>query len=234
MKWVRDRTGRLEWRPYYDQAEIDLQCEEVLVAYRRDRDAAPAYPISTDDLTVLIEQNASELELYANLASEGRDVEGVTEFFPRKRPVVRIARYLSQQPHRENRLRSTLAHELGHVVFHHFLWSLDTGRVTRKSMRRKSHKCRRAKIVAAPEVDWMEWQAGYASGAILMPLTPVRKLVATAFAEWGLFRRVEADADRHKELIERIAEAFAVSKDAAKTRLLKLGYLAPATSETTA
>ena len=141
MKWVRDRTGRFERRPYYYQQEIDVQCEEVLASYWKDRGKSPTFPISTDDLTVLIEHEASELDLYANMASEGRDVEGVTEFFPRKKPVVLIAKYLSDQPSRENRLRSTLAHELGHVVFHNVLWTLDTNHVSRKSMRHGTPKC---------------------------------------------------------------------------------------------
>jgi hypothetical protein len=224
MKWVRDRTGRFERRPYYHQQEIDVQCEEVLASYWRDRGKSPAFPMSTDDLTVLIEHEASELDLYANLASEGRDVEGVTEFFPRKKPVVRIAKYLSDQPSRENRLRSTLAHELGLVVFHNFLWTLDTGQVPRKSMRRATLKCRRAKILAAPQTDWMEWQAGYASGALLMPITPMRELVAGAFSEWGVAKRVEFASDRHFDLIDRVAAMFTVSRDAAGVRLLKLGY----------
>ena len=71
----------------------------------------------------------------------------------------------------------------------------------------------------------MEWQAGYASGTLLIPITRLRGLVAESLREWSLFRHVEADSDRHKVLIVRIAEAFAVSKDAAKTRLHKLGYV---------
>ena len=54
MKWVRDRTGRFERRPYYYQQEIDVQCEEVLASYWKDRGKSPTFPISTDDLTVLI------------------------------------------------------------------------------------------------------------------------------------------------------------------------------------
>jgi len=34
-------------------------------------------------------------------------------------------------------------------------------------------------------------------------------------------------AERAQRGAERVAEAFAVSKDAARTRLLKLGYVAP-------
>ena len=76
--------------------------------------------------------------------------------------------------------------------------------------RRRSPRCQRSRLLLAPQSDWMEWQAGYAGGALLMPITHI------------------------KELIGRIAEAFAVSKDAAKTRLQKLDYVAPTASEATA
>lgn len=226
MKWVRDTTGRFGRRPYYAQEEIDLHCDDIVSRFLAGRDGPGGYPLSTDSLTVLIEQGVSELDLYADLSSEGRDVEGVTEFHRKRRPSVRIARYLSALPARENRLRSTLAHEYGHVVFHSFLWTLDAGRPPSKNRRSSSRKCRRARIVASPQRDWMEWQAGYAGGALLMPLTPLRNLVATAFAEWGVARRVEPDSDRHVELAGRVAERFGVSKDAARTRLLRLDYVA--------
>ena len=186
-----------------------------------------AYPISTDDLTVLIEQDVSELDLYANLSGEGRDIEGVTEFHRKRRPSVRIAKYLSEQPIRKNRLRSTLAHEYGHVVFHNFLWTLDPHRAPTTSRRARPPRCRRARIIAAPQVDWIEWQAGYAGGALLMPITAVGELVEESFREWGIARRIEPGTDAHRDLIDRVAAAFGVSKDAAKTRLMKLGYVVP-------
>ena len=32
-----------------------------------------------------------------------------------------------------------------------------------------ANKCKRDNIVGASETDWMEWQAGYVCGAILIP-----------------------------------------------------------------
>ena len=95
MKWVRDRTRRFAWRPYYAQHEIDTACEDIVSRFLSAKGRPLAYPISTDDLTVLIEQDVPELDLYANLSGEGRDIEGVTEFHRKRRPSVRIAKYLS-------------------------------------------------------------------------------------------------------------------------------------------
>ena len=128
MKWLRDRSGRFEQRPFYDQYELDAQCEEIVDGFLRSKNGVTAYPITTDDLTVMIERDVAELDLYANLAGDGRGVEGVTEFRRRRKPSVRIAKYLSASAARENRLRSTLAHEYAHVVFHGFLWTLEGAR----------------------------------------------------------------------------------------------------------
>ena len=234
MKWVRDNTGRFQRRPYYAQQEIDVHCEDMVARFLKGKGSSPSYPISTDDLTVMVEREVSDLDIYANLSAEGHDVEGVTEFRRGCKPSVRIARYLSEQASRENRFRSTLAHEYGHVVFHNFLWMMDGDGRPLNARRRRAPRCRRARILVAPQADWMEWQAGYAGGAMLMGITHLKGLVSDSLHEWGLFRRVEADTERHKELIGRVAEAFAVSKDAARTRLHKLGYVTPAASGGTA
>ena len=55
------------------------------------RGGSPSYPILTDDLTVMIEQDVSDLDLSANLSAEGRGIEGISEFHRRKKPSVRIA-----------------------------------------------------------------------------------------------------------------------------------------------
>ena len=229
MRWIADRTRRFRQRPYYAEHELDEQCQEIVAGFLKAKYGSAAYPITTDDLTVMIERDVAELDLYANLAGEGRGVEGVTELRRRKKPSVRIARYLSESPARENRLRSTLAHEYAHVVFHGFLWALEDG-IGKTGPVRSSHfrRCQRARVVASPQTDWMEWQAGYAGGALLMPVTPFSEMVEAALAEWSAGKLVLPGTDRHAELVRRIAEAFAVSKAAANVRLSKLGYVAPA------
>ena len=199
--------------------------------FLKGRNGSAAYPISTDDLTVMIERDVAELDLYANLAGEGRGVEGVTELRRREKPSVRIAKYLSESPARENRLRSTLAHEYAHVVFHGFLWALEDRLRKPGSVQPHYRRCRRSRVVAAPQGDWMEWQAGYAGGALLMPITPLREVVETALYGWRAGRMVRPGTDHHAELVERVAGAFGVSRDAAGVRLMKLGYAVPAEAQ---
>lgn len=121
MKWVKDKTGRFPQRPHYLPEELDEECEHTVLTFLRDRHGRVSFPIATDDLTVLIEGAVDDFDLYADLSQENGDIEGVTDFFPGKRPKVRISRRLSEAPNLENRLRTTLTHEYAHVRFHGFM-----------------------------------------------------------------------------------------------------------------
>jgi len=122
MKWVADSSGRFAWRPHYDQEELDRECEGLVSGFLLAKNGVTGFPVSTDDLAVLVEQSTSDLDLYADLSGLGEDVEGITDYFHDSKPAVRITRKLSRPEAGEQRLRTTLAHEYGHVKFHSFLW----------------------------------------------------------------------------------------------------------------
>ena len=71
----------------------------------------------------------------------------------------------------------------------------------------------------APFSDWMEWQAGYVGGAILMPASFVRSLVRRN----TVGSSVSTDPSLISNLTSRIAEAFDISAEAARVRLTRLG-----------
>jgi hypothetical protein len=184
--------------------------------------------VVTDDLTLLIEEFAEDLDTYADLSADGPEVEGSTEFVPGRRPRVRISKALSERPGLENRLRTTLTHEFGHVRFHDFMYQMRGGESLFTTTRiHVNAKCNRTSIIGASQQDWMEWQAGHVCGAILMPRRPLQNAVRSYRTDAGLGSAVLdvgcAEGDR---LIQEVAERFAVSREAAKVRLLKLNLLA--------
>jgi IrrE N-terminal-like domain len=222
VRWVRDPSGRVPERPHYDPDEIDRECESRVAAFLRRRHGAVRCPLATNDLTILLEQETSDLDLYADLSTEGAAVEGMTEFLPGEKPRVRVARKLSEDPARERRLRTTLAHELGHVWFHTFLWSAPPG--TLRAGRPPAYRgCGQATMLHARPTDWMEWQAGYAGGAILMPAGPLRRLVEQAQA--GHAFRVTLHTAAGAALLTQLERAFDVSREAARVRLAVAGLL---------
>jgi hypothetical protein len=324
MKWIADTSGRFGWRPFYDQEELDNECEQIVSNFLLTKNGAFHFPISTDDLCIMIEQDASDLDLYADLSGEGPDVEGVTEFIPHKKPAVRIAQELSVETVNYHRLRTTLAHEYGHVRFHTFLWEgqeirkpaskmikklkaqqnryvqfhrklSDSNEIQRRqrsphnyelsmthiyaSMRHENDrssqnysrqksildcfggisgprndemdktpyprilmkprpgegfyhhkwgscfKCSRGSMLEAPYYDWMEWQASYIGGAILMPLSALRNEIRKGLAGRTEHKWVTGDSSLARDLSSVIAEKFDVSSEAARVRLTKLGVI---------
>lgn len=227
MKWVRDNTGRFPQRPHYLPGEIDDECERQVRAFLTKKYGKVEYPVKTDDLTILIEEKAG-LDSYADLSGEPGEVEGVTEFVSGKRPVVRIANALSS-PHMENRLRTTLTHEYGHVHFHQFMCAVEAQAPSLFPAKQQSHtnKCHRDNMIGSSEKDWMEWQAGYACGALLMPVTALVDTVKHFREQHQIpYSNLALESDTGRQLIAVVASTFQTSKDAARVRLLKRGILA--------
>jgi hypothetical protein len=222
MKLVPDLMHGLGLRPHYEPAELDRTFEKIASAHLRRRHGAVDYPLTTDDLTVLIEEHVEELDLYADLTNFGTGVEGVTTFKPGANPKVLISSHLGEAEARENRLRTTLAHEFGHVHLHSYIIDLaiEEGRLDR--VKGSKITCKRETMLTAPQKDWREWQAGYACGAILMPAARMTQLAADWRGGWSGPAASAMDA-----LVGEIAKRFLVSRDAAAVRLRVLN-LAPA------
>jgi hypothetical protein len=226
MKWVPDKSGRFPRRPHYQPESIDLQCERIVQKFLMKKYGKIEFPFRTEDISILIEERA-DLDSCVDLSHEDGDVDGVTEFRPGQRPLVSISDRLSA-PHMENRIRTTLTHEFGHVYFHQFMFDQmgQTGSLFPREAAGHRNRCNRANIERAPESDWMEWQAGYVCGAILMPATALLETVQVFRASRRLpFSNLLVNSDAGQELIAVIASTFQTSKDAARVRLLKKDLL---------
>lgn len=229
MRYVRDQTGRFAERPHYEPKELDQMFERIVVDFLTKRYGKVAFPLTTEDLTVLIEQDTHDLDSYADLSGYGAGVEGVTEFFPARKPSVKIANELAESVRRENRYRTTLSHEYGHVRLHAFLF--DMGRspgLFDAKTKPNVIACKRDTMISAPRGDWMEWQAGYACGAVLMPASYARRAVSGYRDTAKLFGPVAATSAHGQSMIDLLVSGFQVSKDAARVRLSVLGILGEA------
>lgn len=230
VRYVRDATGRFSQRPHYKPEELDRECESIITQFLKDKYGKVALPVSTDDLTLLIERDTSDFDSYADLAEYGSEVEGVTEFQPHGKPAVKIAAGLASDARRENRLRTTLTHEYGHVHFHAYLWEVEPPGpdLLRQNPNANKQICKRDNILDATQTDWMEWQAGYVCGALLMPISHLRRIIGAYQEVHGLFGTIGASGAHGRALIERVQQEFQVSADAARVRLLKLNVLGAA------
>lgn len=232
VRYVTDATGRFPQRPHYTPEELDRECESIITRFLKGRYGDAQFPVTTDDLTLLVERDTQDLDLYADLSEYGPDVEGLTEFHPGAKPAVKISAQLAGDERRGNRLRTTLTHEYGHVHFHAYLWELDRPSRGLFSPDRNAAKqiCKRDTIINATQTDWMEWQAGYVCGALLMPLSHVRRLVGEYQETHALYGVVGQDSEHARSLIDAVQNRFQVSGEAARVRLLKLNVLGATTA----
>lgn len=215
VKWLTDPTQRFALRPFYENRELDQECENILVEFMKSRRTRLEPPISTNDLQIMIEQRA-DLDVYADLSNDGPNTEGKTIFYSDSRkPHILICESL-QDPKRENRLRTTLTHEFSHVVFHRFLYSSKGGFLTSQSGALDTH--------IDPTNDWMEWQARYGCGAFLMPASHMTRLVRDFRREYGHNRHdvISLKTPSGMYLRNKVSQTFQVSEDAARMRLLKM------------
>ena len=219
---IPDPISGLPWRPFKAEEEIDHECES-LIRHFFDLcpDIATPSPLTTDDLTVMIEAYAERLDLYADMRVE---VEGLTTINATTPPVVRINRLLTTAAHRSNRFRSTLAHELYHVVFHAPYYQDMCKQTHLFESTQAEFVCKRSTILRANRVDWREWQSAYGAGAFLMPLTALQHVMREHSATYGFPPYIEGSQEAH-EVVDLIASCFEVSRQAAEVRLWQKGWL---------
>ena len=112
MKLLRDPLGRPIKRLYFETEELDERCERIVVDFMDQQCGGFKLPIPTSSIIRMIVAEADELELHADLA---QGVDGYTDFFPDRKPKVKISARLSATRY-ENRFRFTLGHEYGHYA----------------------------------------------------------------------------------------------------------------------
>jgi hypothetical protein len=219
VRWTRDATGRFSRRPWYTQAYLDERCEQILSEFLNQLYGQVTIPVPTGALIKLIERDARELNLYADLSKVEEGLLGVTFFDPPRKPEVRIARALHEDAKGAHRFRFTLAHEYMHVRIHNPLYQ------EAAIAKRQEQRCTGDETLGLkPKVDWMEWQANYAGAALLMPISRLRPVVDACLGK-GASTTLAADSSKAADLKQRVSEAFLVSADAAGVRLIQLGYL---------
>jgi hypothetical protein len=226
--------------PLYLPEELDQECEAAVGDFLHRKRGTVMFPVATDDLACMLESEAKDLDLYADLSAEDGEVEGVTEFRQGEKPTVKISSRLTQAGNLENRLRTTLTHEFGHVHFHNQMFQVETKPpslfhelfVEQEPIQVHANRCKRETVVSLDKRDWMEWQAGFVCGAILMPIT---SLVATV-REFRRANCLELSSISEKssagvELVAEVARAYQTSKDAARVRLLQRRMLSSGSFE---
>jgi IrrE N-terminal-like domain len=150
---------------------LDERSAQTITAFLCERYGFDRIPVPTEAFTLLIERDAADFDLATDLSDDTYETFGVTLFHRGGKPTVKIARELWEQRNRSNRLRMTLAHEYGHLMLHTSLYD-------QYARSDGPQRCYWKDLLPTSRVvDWAEWQAGYAGGALLMPESFMRRAV---------------------------------------------------------
>ena len=77
-------------------------------------------------------------------------------------------------------------------------------------------------MVSLSDKDWMEWQAGYVCGAMLIPITHLVTCVMELRKKHNIeHAAISEQSAEGMELIATVARAFRTSRDASRVRLLQ-------------
>lgn len=216
---LRDPLGRPIERLYFEAEVLDELCERKTAEFMNQHCGGFKLPIPTSAIIRMIVAEAEELELHADLA---QGVDGYTDFFPDRKPKVKISERLSATRY-ENRFRFTLGHEYGHVWFHAPLWRKSKDDPTRPVT--PCWTCHRDTIGSAPAKDWMEYQADHLGGALLMPRSDLVEWAGEIAMRERKKPPLRGDSELGRALIERVRRRCRVSDQAARVRLLRLSLL---------
>ncbi len=218
------RTSRKRQpRPlYFTREQLDDLCEKIIFDFCMERYGQELNPVPTEALLQLLEQHAHDVDQLAELPES---VHGVTHYYWDRKPDVQIAAELTRQHWRETRRRSTITHECSHAIQHAPLWRELGPENPGDGPVAQSCRCQYTDDSHDQWDDWMEWQARYMSGALLMPKSRVCRLAEKLARDKGLKLPLEAGSPSSVYLVEHVVIAFHVSRDTATVRLKQLGLI---------
>ena len=228
MKMVKDRSGPFEERPFYEQKEIEsistTELRKVELLPRRPE------PIRVDRF---IEKRFGLVEDYDDLPA---GILGYTQFGSQGAEAVIISRSLEEEHSRvaERRIRTTLAHEAGHILLHAHLFAMSHRRENYRPFSNEFDAQDRTVLCRGNYVEtggasssgydgrWWEFQANQAMGALLLPKALVLNALDGLLTSEGIMGIPRLDPANRLRASGLLSITFDVNRVVAQRRLEQL------------
>lgn len=215
MNTYKTHKGPFKERPYFTDHEIENTCADEL----RNAGLFPATP-SPIRIDRFIEKRFGVVPRYEDL---GDGILGLTRFGKSGVAEVIVSKSLEDEDTvvAERRIRSTLAHEGGHGIFHTYLFALGA---KEKPLFGDYSDPNAPKVLCRDEAatyngNWWEFQANRAIGALLLPITLVEEALMSFLVPVGMMGLKTFDETRLTEAIAFLAETFNVNPAVARIRI---------------
>ena len=232
MKIMPDKHGRFGKRLYFESPEFDEMMDDL-----RMRVGVDVFQEGSGIDVDLVLYKAFGLE--PDFVHLPTGVLGRTVFDQEGHARVELSRDLDEASHSDElarrRLRTTLAHEVGHVACHSTLFIEDTATMSLfpddNAPAHEDILCREASVGSGDERryqgEWWEYQANQCMASLLLP----RKLFGEK-VQSGLESRGAASFDEvirkgsAAKAVRSLSDCFDVSQEAVFYRLQDLGHVA--------
>lgn len=202
---------------------IELQAQRLILEHLRERRKdTELFPVTAEDLVALVEGHAEDLNVYDDIRHFGPGVEGVTFFSVGMRPTVHVSPDLSQASN-QNRYKSTLAHELGHVVLHDPMFQRRRADGLFGPYQQAFSVSFRDGAIGDAQTDFYEKQAWHFCRCLLMPPSEVLRHVTAAHG--GGLSEIWRESELGQQIIRSSARTFGVSESLARVHLTKIGAI---------
>jgi hypothetical protein len=217
MKTYSSKRGPFTERPYLQETEIEQTCTKELL----ELDLLPRdpQPIRIDRY---VEKRFKVTIEYDEL---GPGVLGYTQFGKSGVKAVVVSRALDEEGTvvGNRRVRSTLAHESGHGIFHTYLF-FETGANSlfpEGTGEKPRVLCRDEEQggTGGYKGNWWEWQANRAIGSLLLPKRLVAKAVEQFVESVGLLGLTVLPTTQREAAVQLVAGVFDVNPVVARRRL---------------
>jgi len=222
MKHLRSQSGPFIQRPFFKEGKIDSACEEELIK-------VGLFPSMPGPIRIdrFIEKRFGVTPTYEDLAD---GVLGLTRFSSHGVAEVVVAATLDSENSivAERRIRTTLAHEAGHGLFHAHLFALSTANPLfgdASDPKRPKVLCREGADGANPSGyrgDWWEFQANCAIGGLLLPKRLVIRALEPYLVATGSLGLKTFDLSRLEGAARHLSELFNVNPAVSRIRINQL------------
>jgi hypothetical protein len=221
MKKYFANKGPFTERPYFSNSEIEKVCSDELRAVNLYPDIPS--PVRIDRF---IEKCFKVVPSYEDL---GNNILGMTVFGPTGVAQILVSKALEEDGSvaAERRIRTTLAHEGGHGLFHTELFAMA---LQKKPLFGDLSDPNAPKVLCRDEGEgtlsykgqWWEYQANKAIGALLMPKSLVETSLDEFFSTKGLLGLRVFDHNRSGDAVRSLVDTFNVNPVVARIRLGQL------------
>lgn len=222
MKHLKTQSGPFVERPFFREGEIEDICERELVAVQ-------LYP--DDPSPIRIDRFVEKrFGVHADYQELPEGVLGLTRFSSGGVSELVVSKTLDSEGTlvAQRRIRTTLAHEAGHALFHTHLFVLSP----RRLLFGDSSDPDQPKVLCREGADgsrqirydghWWEFQANCAIGGLLLPSRLLREALTPYMRPAGTLGLMEFDATCLDSAICSVADIFDVNPVVARIRIRQL------------